>query len=114
MHASPIPSGAEKRRRGCLARGGLATVEAAVTLPFVITLMLGVWEVGRMVQVNQILTNAVREGARVAAGGTTNNVPVTVAMVQAQVQNYMTASGLPSAAVSGCSVTITYQSGNTW
>ncbi|MBS0210647.1 MAG: pilus assembly protein [Planctomycetes bacterium] len=101
-----------RRRAG--ARRGLAAVEAAFVMPFLVMLMLGVWEVGRMVEVNQILTNAVREGARVAAGGTTNNIPVTVSMVQAQVQNYMTAAGLPSAAVTGSTVTLTNLSSNTW
>jgi hypothetical protein len=49
-----------------------------------------------------------------AAGGTTNNIPVTVAMVQAEVQNYMTSAGLPSAAVSGATITLTNLSSNTW
>ena len=52
-----------KNRRGAVA------VEAAMTLPLLLTLMLGVWEVGRMIQVQQILVNAAREGARLAGGG---------------------------------------------
>src|SRR5436309_1610749 len=51
-----------QRRPHCAERrGGAAAVEAAVVLPFVLFLMLGMWEVGRMVEVNAIFTNAVRE-----------------------------------------------------
>jgi Flp pilus assembly protein TadG len=105
---------ANRRRVRASARRGLAAVEAAFVLPLLVMLMMGVWEVGRMVEVSQILNNAVREGARYAAGGTSNNIPVTVALVQSQVQNYMTSAGLPSAAVSGSTVTVTNQSANTW
>jgi hypothetical protein len=67
-----------------------------------------------MIQVTQMLNNAVREGARIAAGGTLNDVPVTVAMVQAEVKDYMTAAGLPTTAVNGATVTVTNLSGNSW
>jgi len=88
-------------------RLGAAAVEAAVVLPFVLCFLLGLWEVGRLVWVTTILTNAAREGARVAAGGTYATNPVTVAMVQQEVKDYMTAAGLPTAAVSGSTVTLT-------
>src|SRR4051794_37643724 len=55
-------------------RGGVAAVEFAFTLPVLFTLMLGVWEVGRVIQVNQVLVNAAREGARIAAQGQTINL----------------------------------------
>lgn len=87
-------------------------------MPILLLFMLGMWEVGRMVQVEQILVNAAREGARVAAEGqlTINgvNVPVTVPVVQQNVQDYLTAAGLPSAAVSGARIQVINQSGNSW
>jgi Flp pilus assembly protein TadG len=89
-------------------------VEAAVALPLLLTLMLGVWEVGRMIQVNQILVNAAREGARLAGGGYVNGTPVTASMVQQAVRDYMTASGLPSAAVSGAQVNVVCQASPSW
>jgi len=50
------------------ARRGVAAIEfALVTMFFVIPLLIGVWEVGRLVQVQQIVSNAAREGARLAA-----------------------------------------------
>jgi hypothetical protein len=51
------------------ARDGLAAVEFAAVLPLLFLILLGAWEVGRMVQVYSILSNAAREGARLAAQG---------------------------------------------
>jgi hypothetical protein len=51
------------------ARPGAAAVEFAVVLPLIVLLLLGTWEVARLVQVHAILSNAVREGARLAAQG---------------------------------------------
>jgi Flp pilus assembly protein TadG len=51
------------------ARAGVAAVEFAVVLPLIFLLLLGTWEVARLVQVEAILSNAVREGARLAAQG---------------------------------------------
>jgi Flp pilus assembly protein TadG len=76
--------------------------------------MLGVWEVGRLVEVSRVLQDAASEGARIAAGGNCNSTPVTVAVVQQAVQNYLTAAGFPSAAVSGAQITLTNLSSNSW
>lgn len=55
-------------------RRGVAAVElAAVLLFFIAPLMIGVWEVGRLIQVQQIVSNSAREGARLAAQGYTIN-----------------------------------------
>lgn len=78
------------------------------------TLMLGVWEVGRMVQVNQILQNAAREGARLAGNGYVNGTAVTASTVQTAVQNYLTAAGLPTAAATGAVTTITCLAATVW
>jgi Flp pilus assembly protein TadG len=50
-------------------RAGAAAVEFAVVLPLIFLLLVGTWEVARLVQVHAILSNAAREGARVAAQG---------------------------------------------
>ncbi|HEX5445498.1 MAG TPA: TadE family protein [Pirellulales bacterium] len=105
------------RRRGA-ERRGIAAVEAGLCMPILLLFMLGMWEVGRMVQVEQILVNAAREGARIAAEGqlTVNggNVPVTVTVVQQYVRDYLTAAGLPAAAISGAQIQIINKSGNSW
>ncbi len=95
-------------------RRGAVIIEAAAVLPVLLILMLGTWEVGRMVQVSQILSNAAREGARLAAGGYVNSVPVTAAQVQQAVRDYMTAAGLPSAAATGATVNLICQATPTW
>lgn len=50
-------------------------------MPVIVFLLIGMWEVGRMVEVQQCLVNAVREGARQASTGvkTTDQVKSTVA-----------------------------------
>jgi Flp pilus assembly protein TadG len=55
-------------------RRGAAAVELAVLLALLLVpLIIGVWEVGRLVHVQQLVSNAAREGARVAAQGYTVN-----------------------------------------
>ena len=81
-----------------IGRRGTATVEAAIVLPLLLVLMLGLWQVAQIVQTARTLDDAAREGARVAAGGITNGTNVTVAVVQQTVQNYLTAAGFPAAA----------------
>ena len=95
-------------------RRGIVAVEAAVVLPFLIIMMFGMWEVGRLIQVNQIVINSAREGARLAAGGYVNGTPVTSAMVQQAVRDYMSRSGLPAAAFSGATITLTCLASPTW
>jgi Flp pilus assembly protein TadG len=61
-------------RRSSRTRAGVAAVEVAViTAFFLVPLLLGVWEVGRLVQVQQIVSNSARAGARLAAQGYTIN-----------------------------------------
>jgi len=57
------------RSREIVPRRAAAAVEFACVLPFLLLLILGVWEVARMVQVVQIMTFAAREGARTASQG---------------------------------------------
>jgi Flp pilus assembly protein TadG len=95
-------------------RRGVVAVEAAVALPLLLILMLGVWEVGRLIQVDQIVINSAREGARFAAGGYVNGTPVTASMVQQAARDYLTAAGLPSAAVSGAQVNLVCQASPSW
>lgn len=95
-------------------RRGVVTVEAAMVLPVLVILMLGVWEVGRLIQMTRTLHDAAREGARYAAGGISNGTPVTTALVQTAVQNYLTGAGVPSAAATAATVQITATSPATW
>lgn len=95
-------------------RRGSVAVEAAFCLPLLLTLTIGMWQISKMVQLSQILTNAAREGARYAATGNLNGTNITAALVQQSVRDYLTAAGFPSAAVSGASIQITNLSSHTW
>jgi Flp pilus assembly protein TadG len=69
---------------------GAALIEAAITIPIILLIAVGIFEFGRAYQTWQVLTNAAREGARQAI-----LIDKTDADVQAVVQNYMKAGGLP-------------------
>jgi Flp pilus assembly protein TadG len=76
------------KNRRIRARRGAAIVEFALLAPIVMALLLGIWEVGCMLEFTQVLTNAAREGARQASTETTYDKVVTA------VQNYLTAAGV--------------------
>lgn len=62
------------RRPRAAPRSGAAAVEFAVVMNLVLApLMIGVWEMGRVVYVQQLVASAAREGARLAAQGQTIN-----------------------------------------
>jgi Flp pilus assembly protein TadG len=71
-------------------RNGNAACEFAILVPFLLMLLLGMWEVGRLIQVKQILANAAREGARQAATGRSTNSDVQTVVCQ-----YLKDAGLP-------------------
>lgn len=82
------------------ARPAVAAVEFAVVLPFLCFLILGLWEVGRMVEVQQIMSNAVREGGRVASMGSKTTDDVKTAVV-----NYCKVNGLTKVTTSMITIT---------
>ena len=107
--------GRSARHRGCgRDRRGAVAVEAAICLPLMILLMLGMWQVGQIAEYSRIVKDAAREGARVAAGGVNNGTAVTVANVQTAVQNFLTAAGMPTTAVNGAVITVTNLSTDSW
>src|ERR1700730_3246642 len=53
-------------------RNGVATVEFACCLPLLVLILAGLWQVGRYTEVQQVLWNAAREGARDASLGQDN------------------------------------------
>jgi hypothetical protein len=58
-------------------RDGVATVEFACCLPLLVLILGGLWEVGRFVEVHQVLWNGGREAARDASLGQDNLLAVT-------------------------------------
>jgi Flp pilus assembly protein TadG len=68
---------------------GTALLETAMTLPLLQIVSVGIFEFGRAFQTWQVLTNAAREGARMAV------LPnATDANVKARVQSYLTTGQL--------------------
>ena len=68
---------------------GAAMLEMALTLPLLLLVCVGILEFGRAYQTWQVLTNAVREGARVAV------LPdATELGVEGRVKNYLKAGRL--------------------
>jgi Flp pilus assembly protein TadG len=75
-------------------RRGAAAVEFALIAPLFMLMVLGMIEVGRAIMVQQILTNASREGARRAVlDGATDTE------VESFVNTYLNNASLPSATV---------------
>ena len=60
---------------------GNALVESAITIPILLLLMVGIFEVGRAYETWQVLTNAAREGARMAVTPNSNSA-TTIALVR--------------------------------
>ncbi len=78
-------------------RRGAAAVEFAVVAPIFLLLVFGMIEYGRMVMVQQVITNASREGARVGVLDGSTNLDVTSIVTQ-----YLT-----SGSISGATITVT-------
>jgi len=78
---------------------GQALIETALTLPIVLVISISIFEFGRALQVWQLLTNAAREGARVAV------LPgATPPAVKQRVLDYMAAGGLQDRALNQINV----------
>lgn len=78
-------------------RSGAAAVEFAFVMSFVLTpILIGVWEMGRAIQVQQIVTNAAREGARLAAQGRTINQNGTQTQIVTSLDPGSNPGGLPN------------------
>ncbi|HEV2968401.1 MAG TPA: TadE/TadG family type IV pilus assembly protein [Pirellulales bacterium] len=92
-------------------RRGAAAVEFALVAPVFFILLFGLIEYGRAVMVQQILTNAAREGGRVAILTT-----ATSTSVKSAVTTYLTNAGIsgatptvspdPATATSGQTITV--------
>ncbi|MFO0803518.1 MAG: TadE/TadG family type IV pilus assembly protein [Gemmataceae bacterium] len=99
-------------------RRGVASIELAVVcLFFIFPVLFGVWEIGRLVQVQQIVSNSARDGARLAAQGYTVNLTGSPTQIMASsgtinvrsaVYQYLIGAGLTNLAYEDVSVTFTF------
>ncbi len=99
-HGRHVP-GAQKHRQG------VAAVEFALLCPILLLLFLGIVDVGQFVNVGQSVSNASREGARIAARQATS----TTSEAQTAVSNYLTDMH-PTMPASAVAVTISDASGS--
>ena len=83
----PRRPGARWRRFG--SESGQALIEMALTLPLLLLICVGIFEFGRAYQTWEVLTNAAREGARVAVLPSAAN-----GTVDARVREYLAMGGL--------------------
>lgn len=86
-------------------RLGTATVELAVVLPVFMTILLGIAEMSRGLDVSERLASAVRQGGRAAASDLSNVMPAGMTpnqKVANDIRNILIASG-----IKGDKVTIT-------
>ena len=90
LESCPVPRSGTRRVLGGERKAPL--LETALTLLLVLMIFIGVVEFGRAYQTWQVLTNAAREGARVAAVGGTSDRDV-----EAAVRTYMVAERLGDA-----------------
>lgn len=81
-------------------RPGVAAVEFAAVMPVIALLLVGLWEVGRMVEVQQGLVNACREGARQASTGLKTSDEVKQVVV-----SYLNLKGFTKVKASNVTVT---------
>ncbi len=97
METCEVPvsgSGRGASIRGAARTGerGAALLQTAFALPIILMICVGIFEFGRAYQTWQVLTNAAREGARVAVAGGTTDLEVETA-----VRTYMATERLGNA-----------------
>lgn len=81
------------------AETGAALLEAAISIPILLLIAVGIFEFGRAYQTWQVLTNAAREGARICV------VPSpTPGLAESQVRQYMQLGQLPNYATATVTV----------
>ena len=79
---------------------GAAAVEGAIVLMGFLVLVLGIFEAGRFFNVQQVLTDASREGARLAVlplSGT-SSLPTT-GQIESEVQRFLQAANIQGATI---------------
>ena len=91
------------------ARRGAAMVEMALVLPVFLMLVMGIIEFGRGMMVSNLVTNAAREGARMAVLDGSTNAEVQTAVrtfLQGAISSSLTTSDI------GITITVTPAPGN--
>lgn len=94
-------------------RRGAAIVEFAVVVPVFLTMIAGTIEISRAIVVQELLTNASREGARIASFNSTTTTSTVTSAVNTYLSNdgvtgaTTTVSPSPTSATGGQSISVT-------
>lgn len=91
------------RRAAKHGESGQALAEIAIALPLLLLMLIGIWEFARAYQIQQVVVNAAREGARIVVLPPTSGGGGTVDSATNAIHNYLAAGSVPC---DGC-VTIT-------
>jgi Flp pilus assembly protein TadG len=78
-----------RRRARRIGDRGQALVEVAIALPILLALLVGIFEFASAYRVQQVITNAAREGARIAVLPT-----ATDSLVTDRVDSYLNSGGI--------------------
>ena len=90
-------------RRLRRSESGAEVIEFALTLPLLMLVVLGIIEFGFVFQQYEVVTNAAREGARIASLSTYGSTAaVRRQNAMARVNQYLVAGGLSSGAATIC------------
>jgi Flp pilus assembly protein TadG len=90
------------RRAAKHGESGQALAEIAIALPLLLLMLIGIWEFARAYQIQQVVVNAAREGAREVVLPPKADGTGTIANATAVVNKY-----LASGSISGANVEIT-------
>lgn len=89
-------------RRRLRNQNGTALLETAITLPIILLVSVGIFEFGRAYQVQQVLTNAAREGARLSI-----LEGIGTDQVNTRVMNYLKEGKVIKCGADGCDPAVT-------
>jgi Flp pilus assembly protein TadG len=97
---NPVRRGQGRSRRRFRKQGrGVELVEFALVMPLLLLLVAGVWDFGSAILLKERMTNAAREGARVAvsiplnSGNCSGRVPCAIVSAASTMQQYMNNAG---------------------
>lgn len=86
---------------------GSAMVETAITIPILLVLMVGIFEVGRAYETWQVLTNAAREGARMSVTPSSSQATTNALIRQYMANGQLTKSATAAVVVNkGASINV--------
>ncbi|HEY7330347.1 MAG TPA: TadE/TadG family type IV pilus assembly protein [Gemmataceae bacterium] len=99
--------------RSASPRSAAAAVEFAILAPVLATLMLGMFELGRGVQVRQILTGAARKGCRTGILHLFGNSDITNDVTNVMQDNGFNSTKFNPPSIGSITITVTDPDGNT-